>query len=96
MISDMQIMNMCILNSFFCLQAYKTHLATQGHTASLRGLKMKLANKIGLIRNTQRRSQNRLTKQMEIDGKVLFLLEACFDLISVTFHENSNHGRVNY
>ena len=55
---------------FFCLQAYKTHLATQGHTASLRGLKMKLANKIGLIRNTQRRSQNRLTKQMEIDGNL--------------------------
>jgi hypothetical protein len=50
--------------------AYKTHLATQGHTASLRGLKMKLANKIGLIRNTQRRSQNRLTKQMEIDGSI--------------------------
>ena len=41
---------------------------TQGHTSSLRGLKLKLANKIGLIRNTQRRSQNRLTKQMEIDG----------------------------
>ena len=28
--------------------------------------------------------------------KVLSLLEACFDLISLTFHENSNHGRENY
>ena len=25
--------------------------------------------------------------------KVLSLLEACFDLVTLTFHENSNHGQ---
>ena len=33
--------------------------------------------------------------EVDSEGKVLSLLEACFDLISLTFHENSNHGREN-
>ena len=32
-----------------------------------------------------------LTIQMLL--KVLSLLEACFDLVTLTFHENSNHGQ---
>ena len=30
-----------------------------------------------------------------LQSKVLSLLEACFDLVTLTFHENSNHGREN-
>ena len=41
-------------------------MATTGHTASLKGLKMKLQERIGNIRKAQRRNQNILTKQARI------------------------------
>ena len=59
----------CYIKCYILLQAYKAHLATTGHTASLKGLKMKLQERIGNIRKAQRRNQNILTKQARIKFK---------------------------
>ena len=59
----------CYIECYILLQAYKAHLATTGHNASLKGLKMKLQERIGNIRKAQRRNQNILTKQARIKFK---------------------------